>query len=280
MPVAMPVAMIELSDVAKRYDRGRATWAVESASLTVAEGELVALLGESGSGKTTLLKMVNRLIDPDRGTVRVAGRDLLATDPVALRRTMGYVIQQAGLLPHLSVGDNVAMVPRLLGWARGERTRRVDELLELVGLPAATYRARFPDQLSGGQRQRVGVARALAARPSVLLLDEPFGALDPITRLGLQGELRRIHRELALTTILVTHDMIEALTLADRVVVMCAGRIRQIATPRQLLAAPADDYVARLVGVVRGQAAELHALTAAPAPAVAAAPQVQVDDAR
>ncbi len=252
--------MIDLVDVSKRYDRAGTSWAVRHASLTVAAGELVALLGESGSGKTTLLKMVNRLIDPDGGEVRVAGRDVRTEDPVALRRTIGYVIQQAGLLPHLSVADNVAMVPRLLRWARADIDRRVDELLDLVGLSPAVYRARFPDQLSGGQRQRVGVARALAARPGVLLLDEPFGALDPITRVALQTELRRIHRELALTTIIVTHDMVEALTLADRVVVMCAGEVRQIATPHELMRAPADDYVARLVAVVRTQSEQLHAL--------------------
>jgi len=251
-------ATIELVDVSKRY--AGTTWAVRDASLSVASGELVAVLGESGSGKTTLLKMINRLIDPDRGMVRVAGRDISAEDPVALRRTMGYVIQQAGLLPHLSVADNIAMVPRLLRWSRADIERRVDELLALVELPPATYRARFPEQLSGGQRQRVGVARALAARPKLLLLDEPFGALDPITRVALQGELRRIHRELALTTILVTHDMAEALTLADRVVVMCAGEIRQIATPHALVRAPADAYVARLVDVVRTQHAQLRAL--------------------
>jgi osmoprotectant transport system ATP-binding protein len=252
--------VIELVDVAKRYGRGDAAWAVRHASVSVAEGELVAVLGESGSGKTTLLKMVNRLIDPDHGEVRVGGRDVRAEDPVALRRTIGYVIQQAGLLPHLSVADNVAMVPRLLRWRAADITARVDELLALVGLPAATYRDRFPDQLSGGQRQRVGVARALAARPRVLLLDEPFGALDPITRVGLQDELRRIHRELALTTIIVTHDMVEALTLADRIVVMRGGEIRQTATPRELLAAPADDYVARLVDVVRTQSHQLQAI--------------------
>ena len=252
--------MIDLVDVSKRYDRDGTTWAVQHATLAVGAGELVALLGESGSGKTTLLKMINRLIDPDEGSVRVAGKDVRTEDPVALRRTIGYVIQQAGLLPHISVGDNVAMVPRLLGWSRSDIDRRVDELLALVGLAPATYRARFPDQLSGGQRQRVGVARALAARSKVLLLDEPFGALDPITRVALQAELRRIHRELALTTIIVTHDMVEALTLADRVVVMCAGCVRQIATPRALLAAPADDYVARLVEVVREQGRQLRSL--------------------
>ena len=252
--------MIELADVSKRYDREGTAWAVQHATLAVAAGELVALLGESGSGKTTLLKMVNRLIDPDLGEVRVAGRDVHGEDPVALRRTIGYVIQHAGLLPHLSVADNVAMVPRLLGWDRNDTERRVDELLALVGLPAADYRTRFPDQLSGGQRQRVGVARALAARPQVVLLDEPFGALDPITRVALRGELARIHRELGLTTNQVTHDMVEALTLADRVVVMCRGEVRQIATPRELVNTPADDYVAQLVEVVRDQSRQLYAL--------------------
>jgi osmoprotectant transport system ATP-binding protein len=252
--------VIDLVEVSKRYGPGDAAWAVRQLSLSIGAGELVALLGESGSGKTTLLKMINRLIDPDHGRVRVAGRDVRGEDPVALRRTIGYVIQQVGLLPHLSIADNVAMVPRLLGWPRADIDRRVDELLALVGLPPEAYRARFPDQLSGGQRQRVGVARALAARPQVVLLDEPFGALDPITRVALQGELARIHRELKLTTILVTHDMVEALTLADRVVVMCAGEVRQIATPRALVTAPADDYVAQLVEVVRAQGRRLQAL--------------------
>jgi osmoprotectant transport system ATP-binding protein len=250
--------VIELVEVSKRY--GDTGWAVRELSLQVSKGELVALLGESGSGKTTLLKMVNRLLDPDRGVVRVDGRDVRGEDPVALRRTIGYVIQHAGLLPHLSVGDNVAMVPRLLGWSRGDIAQRIDELLALVGLPPQEFRARFPDQLSGGQRQRVGVARALAARPQLVLLDEPFGALDPITRVALQGELARIHRELGLTTLLVTHDMVEALTLADRIVVMRAGEVRQIATPRELVSAPADDYVAQLVDVVRTQSRRLHAL--------------------
>jgi osmoprotectant transport system ATP-binding protein len=252
--------VIELVEVSKRYGRAGAQWAVHRLSLAVAAGELVALLGESGSGKTTLLKLVNRLLEPDLGEIRIAGRDVRGEDPVALRRTIGYVIQHAGLLPHLSVADNVAMVPRLLGWRRGDIGPRVDELLALVGLPPDEFRARFPDQLSGGQRQRVGVARALAARPRLVLLDEPFGALDPITRAVLQGELARIHRELGLTTLLVTHDLAEALTLADRIVVMRSGEVRQIATPRQLVTAPADDYVAHLVDVVRAQSRRLHAL--------------------
>ncbi len=251
--------MIEFAAVGKRFGDA---WAVRDVSLTIAPRELVAVLGESGSGKTTLVKMVNRLVDPDEGTVRVEGRDLRGADVVALRRTIGYVIQHAGLLPHLTVGANVAMVPRLLAWSAPDIRARVDELLDLVGLPAATYRDRFPAQLSGGQQQRVGVARALAARPKLLLLDEPFGALDPITRVALQGELVRIHRELGLTTLMITHDMVEALTLADRIVVMLRGAVRQIATPRELMTAPADDYVAKLVGMARQQGDQLRAIGA------------------
>jgi osmoprotectant transport system ATP-binding protein len=179
---------------------------------------------------------------------------------VSLRRTIGYVIQQAGLFPHLTIADNVAVVPRLLGWERDEIEQRVDELLALVELAPDRFRERFPDQLSGGQRQRVGVARALAARPKLMLLDEPFGALDPITRTALQGELRKIHRELKLTTIMVTHDLVEALTLADRIAVMLRGELKQVGTPAELMASPADDYVAKLMGMVRRQADELHAL--------------------
>ncbi len=244
--------MIELAGVSKRY--GADGWAVRGVTLTIGDGELVAVLGESGSGKTTLMKMINRLIDPDEGEVRIDGKDARAQDPVALRRTIGYVIQQAGLFPHFTIADNVALVPRLLGWAPADVDRRVDELLALVGLPAETYRERFPDQLSGGQRQRVGVARALAAKPRILLLDEPFGALDPITRVALQRELRAIHRDLKLTTVMVTHDLVEALTLADRIAVMKRGELRQFAPPGELMKSPADDYVAELVGMVRHQA--------------------------
>ncbi|MGE5183367.1 MAG: ABC transporter ATP-binding protein [Acidobacteriota bacterium] len=244
--------MIELAAVSKRY--GADSWAVRGVTLEIGDGELVCVLGESGSGKTTLMKMINRLIDPDEGEVRIDGKAAREQDPVALRRTIGYVIQQAGLFPHFTIADNVALVPRLLGWAPGDVDRRVDELLALVGLPAETYRERFPDQLSGGQRQRVGVARALAAKPRILLLDEPFGALDPITRVALQRELRAIHRDLKLTTVMVTHDLVEALTLADRIAVMKRGELRQVAPPGELMRSPADDYVAELVGMVRHQA--------------------------
>ena len=252
--------MIELLEVSKRYRPRDDRWAVRHVTLRVAPRELVAVLGESGSGKTTLIKMVNRLIDPDEGCVRVDGKDVREHDIVALRRTIGYVIQQVGLFPHLTIGDNVAVVPRLLRWSPDAIRARTDELLALVGLDPEIYRERFPDQLSGGQRQRAGVARALAARPSVLLLDEPFGALDPITRAALQGELRTIHRELGLTTIMVTHDLIEALTLADRIAVMYGGELRQVGTPAELMTAPADEYVARLIGMVRHQADALREL--------------------
>jgi osmoprotectant transport system ATP-binding protein len=246
--------MIEWKDVSKRYDD---TWAVRGVSLRVASGELLAVLGESGSGKTTLVKLVNRLLDHDTGEVRVDGRDVRGEDAVVLRRSIGYVIQHVGLLPHLTVGENVAMVPRLLRWPADEVHARVDELLELVGLPQATYRERYPAQLSGGQRQRVGLARALAGRARVLLLDEPLGALDPITRVALQSELARIHRELNLTSVLVTHDLLEAFALADRIAVMLRGELRQVGTPAELLASPDDDYVARLVAMVRRQGEQL-----------------------
>jgi osmoprotectant transport system ATP-binding protein len=256
--------VIAFRDVSKRYSEGGGRWAVRNASLAVGERELVALLGESGSGKTTLLKMVNRLVELDGGSVLVNGVDVLAQDPVSLRRGIGYVIQHVGLFPHLTVADNVAVVPRLLGWPRVRVIARVDELLELVGLPPAEHRHRMPHELSGGQQQRVGVARALAARPRVLLMDEPFGALDPITRAGLQAELRRLHGELGLTTLLVTHDTVEALTLADRIAVIRSGEVVQLGTPEELLRAPADDHVARLMGMARSQAERVGLLAGRP----------------
>ncbi|MEO6776883.1 MAG: ABC transporter ATP-binding protein [Kofleriaceae bacterium] len=250
--------MIEFADVSKRF--APETWAVRHVSLEIAAGEFVAVLGESGSGKTTLVKMVNRLVDADEGTLLVAGQDVRASDAVQLRRTIGYVIQQVGLLPHLTIADNIAMVPTLLGWTERAKAARVVELLALIGLP--DLGARFPDQLSGGQRQRIGLARALAARPRLMLLDEPFGALDPITRVALQGELRKIHDELALTTVMVTHDLVEALTLADRIAVMYRGELRQVGTAAELVAQPADDYVAKLMGMAKHQAAQLAGVTA------------------
>jgi osmoprotectant transport system ATP-binding protein len=250
--------LIEFANVSKRF--GTHTWAVRNVSLEIGEGEFVAVLGESGSGKTTLVKMVNRLVDADEGKVIVAGKDVRETDAVQLRRTIGYVIQQVGLLPHLTIADNIAMVPTLLGWTETAKAARVTELLALVGLPEMG--ARFPDQLSGGQRQRIGLARALAARPKLMVLDEPFGALDPITRVALQGELRRVHKELALTSVMVTHDIVEALTLADRIAVMYRSELRQVGTPAELVAKPADEYVAQLMGMAKHQAEQLAGVTA------------------
>jgi osmoprotectant transport system ATP-binding protein len=249
--------VIELKDVGKRYGD---TWAVRHVTMTFAPAELDAVLGESGSGNTTLLRLINRLLELDEGTVIIDDADIRSEDPVALRRRIGYAIQQVGLLPHLTVADNIAIVPRLLRWPDKRTRARVDELLELVGLDAASYRGRYPDQLSGGQRQRVGLARALAAQPRVLLLDEPLGALDQITRVALQDELLRIHKQLGLTTILVTHDVVEAFALADRIAIMLRGKLRQFAPPAELVAAPADEYVAKLVGMARHYRDQLHAL--------------------
>jgi osmoprotectant transport system ATP-binding protein len=243
--------VIELEELGKRYETGAA---VEDLSLTVSEGELLVLLGGSGSGKTTTLKMVNRLIEPSAGCVRIAGRDTRELLPHVLRRRIGYCFQQVGLFPHMSVGENVAVTPRLLGWSDARVARRVDELLALVELEPDVFRARMPDQLSGGQQQRVGLARAFAAEPEVVLLDEPFGALDPLTRDHLQRSFQRIRRDLALTAIFVTHDMVEALLLGDRIAVLHQGRLAQIGRPSELLHRPADDYVAELMATPRRQA--------------------------
>ncbi len=244
---------ISIDRVSKSFDGGR-TFAVRDASLHVEPGELVALLGESGSGKTTLLKMVNRLVEPDEGAVRMDGDDLRERDPAALRRSIGYVFQGVGLFPHMSVEKNVGIVPDLLGWDADRTSSRVDELLDLVGLDADVYRRRLPSQLSGGEKQRIGFARALAAKPSVLLLDEPFGALDPVTRDRLQGDFRAIQRDLQLTALLVTHDMTEALLLADRIAVMRQARILQVGSPGEILNRPADPYVRSLLTTPKRQA--------------------------
>jgi osmoprotectant transport system ATP-binding protein len=260
--------MLALEQVRKSHDHGR-SWAVDGVGFEVAAGELVVLVGESGSGKTTLLKLVNRLLEPDVGTIRVDGRDVADVDPVALRRSMGYVIQGFGLFPHLSVAENVAVVPELLGWSP-ERTRaRVEALLDLVHLPAAGFGGRMPRELSGGQQQRVGFARALAAEPRVVLLDEPFGALDPITRDRLRDEFVDIQRRAGFAAMLVTHDMGEALLMADRIAVLRRGRVVQLGAPAELLARPADDYVSLLLSAPRRQADRLAALApraAGPAP--------------
>ncbi len=231
----------------KQYDDG--TVAVEGLDLDVRSHELMALVGPSGCGKSTTLRMANRLVELSGGQVLVEGQDVARTDPVELRRRMGYVIQNVGLFPHRTVEQNVATVPRLLGWSRDRTRTRVVELLDLVGLPAATYGRRYPHQLSGGERQRVGVARALAAGPPVLLMDEPFGAVDPLGRRRLQTEFGRIRRELGTTVLLVTHDIDEAVRLADRVAVFSrGGRLEQLADPVTLLARPASAMVADFVG--------------------------------
>jgi osmoprotectant transport system ATP-binding protein len=253
--------MIELDRVTKTYDRSAAP-VVRDLSLRVGAGELLVLLGASGCGKTTTLKMINRLVEPTGGTIRIDGRDVTRVDAVALRRGIGYVFQGIGLFPHLTIGENVGTVPRLLGWPRDRIAARADELLETIGLPPAEFRDRLPSQLSGGQRQRVGFARALAAGPKVMLLDEPFGALDPITRDELQAEFQRLHRRLGLTAVMVTHDMTEALLLADRIAVMSDGRILQVGTPHELLTDPHDPYVAALMDTPKRQADRLEAIAA------------------
>jgi osmoprotectant transport system ATP-binding protein len=253
-------ATVEFEHVTKRYanDRsssadGRPGGAVEDLSLSVPAGRICVLVGPSGCGKTTTLKMVNRLVEPTSGRILVGGVDAATIDLVELRRGIGYVIQQVGLFPHQTIADNVATVPRLLGWSDARVRERIDELLGLVGLDPVRYRARYPSQLSGGERQRVGVARALAADPPILLMDEPFGAVDPIVRDRLQNELLALQDDLAKTILFVTHDIDEAIKMGDLVVVMeLGGRIAQAGPPADLLASPADDFVARFVGADRG----------------------------
>jgi osmoprotectant transport system ATP-binding protein len=237
--------MIELRNVTKRYGD---KVAVDDLSLVVPEGEVAVLIGPSGCGKTTTLRMVNRLIEPTSGSIFVQGEDTSQLKPEELRRHVGYVIQSVGLFPHLTVAENVATVPRLLGWQSSRIGSRVTELLELVSLPPDAYGAKYPRQLSGGEAQRVGVARALAADPPVLLMDEPFGAVDPLTRDRLQAEFARIQRDLRKTVIFVTHDVDEAIRLADRIALMRAGHLEQYDTPEELLDAPANKFVHDFVG--------------------------------
>ena len=242
--------MIRFEQVGKVYPDG--TTAVRELSFEVAEGELVTLVGPSGCGKTTTMMMVNRLIEPTSGRILVDGRDIARTDPVKLRRGIGYVIQQVGLFPHRTVLDNTATVPALVGWKRSRARERAAELLDLVGLDPKRYGPRYPDQLSGGQRQRVGVARALAADPPVLLMDEPFGAVDPVVREQLQDEFLRMQAAVRKTVLLVTHDIEEAVRLGDRIAVYGQGRIEQFDTPGAVLGTPATPYVAEFVGADRG----------------------------
>jgi osmoprotectant transport system ATP-binding protein len=244
-------AEIVFDHVTKRYP-GREEAAVDDLSLTIPAGDICILVGPSGAGKTTAMKMVNRLIDFDEGDIRIDGTSVLDHDVTELRRGIGYVIQHVGLFPHMTIADNIATVPRLLGWPRDRQRARVGELLELVGLEPE-YAKRYPSQLSGGQRQRVGLARALAADPPLMLMDEPFGALDPITRDRLQLEFLRLHEEVRRTVIFVTHDIDEAIKLGDRIAIMRQGGVlAQYDTPDQILAHPADDFVARFVGADRG----------------------------
>ena len=241
--------MISLDGVTKRFDDG--TLAVDDLTLTVETGGVLALLGSSGSGKTTTLRMINRLVEPTSGRIAIDGTDITSLDLQTLRRGIGYVIQQAGLFPHRTVLDNVMTVPKLLGWDRRRARSRAAEMLELVGLDPS-YASRYPNQLSGGQQQRVGVARALAADPPVLLMDEPFGAVDPIVRLQLQQEFLRLQRELAKTVVFVTHDVDEAVHVATSVAVLRpGGRLAQLGTPQEVLGRPADEFVAGFVGADR-----------------------------
>jgi len=242
--------MIEVEGLTRRYGRALA---VDGVSFRVDPGQVLALVGDSGSGKTTTLKMINRLVEPDGGRVLVEGRDTASLDPHALRRSIGYVFQGVGLFPHMSVAENVAVPLRLLGWPRDRSRARVAELLALVELDASLA-ARLPAALSGGEQQRVGVARALAASPRVMLLDEPFGALDPLTRDRLQRSFDELRHRLSLTAVFVTHDVAEALVLADRIGVMRAGRLVQVGTPGEIARRPADDDVARLLDTPRRQA--------------------------
>ena len=253
--------MIVLENVSKTYDGG-VRYSVRNVSLHVPRGKLLVLLGGSGCGKTTTLKMINRLIDASSGRVVVNGHDVRQTDPVQLRRSIGYVFQGSGLFPHMTVGENIAIVPKLLHWPKERIQERVAELLTLVNLPAEQYRDRLPRQLSGGQQQRVGFARALAAGQEVMLLDEPFGALDPVTRDELRAEFQSLRHRLGLTAVMVTHDMMEALLSADLIAVMNGGHLLQVGTPRELMNQPADAYVAALLASPKLQTQQLEALIA------------------
>ncbi len=255
------IPTISFAHVVKSFGRAKA---VDDVSLDVAPGEFLAIVGGSGSGKTTLLRLTNRLIEPDSGTISILGSDIREGDPIALRRSIGYVFQSGALFPHMTVAANIGITPRLLGTPANEIDARVDELIDLVRLDRE-HRNRFPHQRSGGQRQRVGVARALAAKPKIMLMDEPFGALDPLTRDALGEDYLDLHRKLGLTTIMITHDMAEALLLADRVAVMHAGRLLAQGTAQEL-AAVDDSYVSELLRTPRRQAKRLQTLLATDKP--------------
>lgn len=239
-------------EVSKQYnDNG--TMAVDHISAQIEQGEFITILGSSGCGKTTLLKLTNRLLDPDSGRIILDGTDISQTDPVALRRRMGYVIQEAGLFPHFTIEDNISVIPKIMKWEKRRISERTEELMTMVGLDPAVYGKRYPHQLSGGQQQRVGLARALIMDPDIMLMDEPFGAVDAITRVGLQKELKRIHGGLGKTFLLVTHDINEAFNLGDRVMVMNEGKLVQFASPEEIAGNPADAFVRELIESVRSQ---------------------------
>jgi osmoprotectant transport system ATP-binding protein len=258
-------ASIALDRVSKNF-AGSDHFAICEISLSIATGSFVAVVGGSGSGKTTLLKTINRLIEPDSGSVAIEGKPARYLPAYALRREIGYVFQGIGLFPHMTVAENIAITPALLRWPKEEISTRVMELLELVELPAA-FATRAPSELSGGQRQRVGVARALAARPRIMLLDEPFGALDPITRDSIGDSYRHLHETLGLTSLMVTHDIMEAMLMADRIVVLRNGRVVADDTPHALLERPPDAYVRALMDMPRRQAERVQALMSEPRPA-------------
>jgi osmoprotectant transport system ATP-binding protein len=241
--------MIDLQNVFKKYG---ATTAVNNLNLEVKTGEICVLIGPSGCGKTTTLKMINRLIEPSSGRILIDGRDSSSLKPFELRRGIGYAIQSVGLFPHLTVAENIAVVPKLLGWQKPKIEARVMELLELIGLEPNRYATAYPKALSGGQAQRVGVARALAADPSVLLFDEPFGAVDPLTRERLQNEFLELQKRLQKTVVFVTHDIDEAIKLSDRIAIMKDGKLEQYATPEEMLEQPANDFVRDFIGADRG----------------------------
>ncbi len=246
------VPMIQFDDVVKLYP-GSDIPAVKNLTISIPEGETCAIIGPSGCGKTTAMKMVNRLIEPTKGAIFVGGKNILKQDTIELRRNIGYVIQQIGLFPHFTIKDNVALVPQMLGWTKARTYRRVDELLDIVGLDPAQFRDRYPRQLSGGQRQRVGVARALAADPPVMLMDEPFGAIDPITRDRLQNEFLRLQKQLRKTIMFVTHDIDEALKMGTLICILQVGGVlQQLDTPKNILSKPANGFVADFVGSDRG----------------------------
>jgi osmoprotectant transport system ATP-binding protein len=254
-------AVISFTNVVKTHGGHRA---LDGVSLAVAEREFVAIVGPSGSGKTTLLRLINRLTEASEGIVRVEDEDVRTVDPIRLRRRIGYVFQNIGLFPHMTVAENIGITPRLLGWDKARLAARVDELLELVRLDRARHRERLPHELSGGERQRVGVARALAAQPRIVLMDEPFGALDPITRDALGQDYRRLHDKLDLTTVMITHDALEAVLLADRIVVIRDGKLIADGSPHALMSGDADPYVRELMQTPRRQAERLHELIAGP----------------